>query len=169
VTPSDRKAYLSGWFIPQVDDADGTFLGMTCTIRDTTRSQEFSMLLKMSLDNSPYAIGMIKQEEKGIYADTYFTNIKMQKLFGQEGPEYADMTIKEALARCEKFIVNKKEWRTFLEKHFSKGTKGSLIIRHTNRRQYRWTSENLLDNDGKPWGRIAVVKEVGRQRRKEDK
>jgi transcriptional regulator with XRE-family HTH domain len=168
VTPAGRKAYLSGWLIPQVNESDNTYNGMTCTIRDTMRSQELGMLLKMSLDNSPYAIGIIKQKEQGIYGDTYFTNIKMRRLFGQEDTEPTELTIQESLDRCEKFIINKKEWRQFLQKNFSKGTKGSLVIKHTNGKQYRWTSENLLDNDGQPWGRMAVVKETGRRRRKED-
>ena len=167
VTPNGRMAYLSGWLIPKVND--GIYGGMTCTIRDTTISQELSMLLKMSLDNSPYAIGMTKQAEPGVYANTYFTNKKMRQLFAQEDTGHNEITIHESLNRCEKFIFNKKEWREFLQENFTKGKRKSLIIKHTNGRQYRWTSENLLDNDGKPWGRMAVVKEVGRQRRKEDK
>ena len=167
VTPSGRKVYMSGWLIPKVND--GQYNGMTCTIRDTTRSQKLSMLLKMSLDNSPYAIGMTKQVEPGVYANTYFTNKKMRQLFGQEDIEHNEITIQESLNRCEKFIINKKEWRDFLQENFTKGKKDFVKIKHTNGRQYRWTSENLLDNDGKPWGRMAVVKEVGRRRRKGDK
>jgi hypothetical protein len=166
VTPSGRKANLAGWLIPKVKN--DAYNGMTCTIRDSTRSQELSMLLKMSLDNSPYAIGMTKQVESGVYATTYYTNKKMRQLFDQENLEPAEMTIQESLARCEKFIVNKKEWRKFLQKNFAKGTKGSMLIKHTNGKQYRWTSENLLDSAGKPWGRMAVVEQVGRGRRKED-
>jgi PAS domain S-box-containing protein len=167
VTPVGHKAYLSGWLIPKVSDEQ--FNGMTCTIRDTTRSQELSMLLKMSLDNSPDAIGITKQAEPGVYANTYFANIKMRQLFGQEDIGQTEISIQESLDRCKKFIVNKKEWWEFLQKNFTKGTKGSLLIQHTNGRQYSWTSENLLSFDGKPWGRMAVVKEVGRKRRKRDK
>jgi len=167
VTPVGRKAFLSGWFIPKVKD--GQYRGMTCTIRDTTKSQELSMLLKMSLDNSPYAIGMTRQVEPGVYANTYFTNKKMRQLFGQDDAEGTEMTIQESLATCEKFIVNKKEWRQFLQKNFMQNKKGSLIIKHKNGKQYRWTSENLLDSEGKPWGRMAVVKDVTPGRRKEDK
>jgi PAS domain S-box-containing protein len=168
VTPSERKAYLSGWMIPKL--TKGKYNGMTCTIRDTTGSQELTMLLRMTLDNSPYAIGITKKKvESGSYGATYFTNKKMRQLFGQNETDYMNITIQESLDRCEKFIVNKKEWRKFLEKHFVKGTKGSLTITHTNGKEYKWTSENLLDNEGKPWGRMAVVKEVGQSRRKEDK
>ena len=166
ITPGGRKAYQSGWLIPKVND--GQYDGMTCTIRDTTKSQELSMLLKISLDNNRYAIGITKQVEPGVYADTYFTNKKMRQLFGQEDTEYEDISIQESLKKCEKFIRNKKEWRDFLLKNFKNGNKSSLIIKHTNGRQYRWTSESLLDDDGKPWGRIAVVKEVNKGRRKED-
>ena len=67
-----------------------------------------------------------------------------------------------------KYIVNSAEWRKFLEKHLVKGTKGSLIIKHTNGKQYKWRSENLLDREGGPWGRMATVIEVGRKRRKGD-
>lgn len=165
--PTGRKAYLSGWLIPKV--TDGQYDGMTCTIRDTTRAQELNMLIKMSLDNSPYAIGITKQAEPGVYAGIYFTNIKMQQLFDQEDTGHAELSIHESLDRCEKFIINNKEWREFLQKHFARNTKGSFVIQHTNGRQYRWTSENLLDNEGNPWGRMATVKEVGRRRRKEDK
>jgi len=167
VTLGGRKARLSGWMIPNV--IDNRYNGMTCTIRDTTRSQELTMLLSITLDNSPYAIGITKQAEPGTYGTVYFTNKKMRELFGQEATDYKNITIRESLDKCEKFIRNKKEWRKFLEKHFTAGTKGSLVIKHTNGKQYRWTSENLLDNDGKPWGRMATVKEVGKGRRKEDK
>ena len=168
VTPTERKAYLSGWVIPKL--TKGKFNGMTCTIRDTTRSQELNMLLRVTLDNSPYATGITKKKaESGSYGVTYFTNKKMRLLFGQKEADYKEITIQESLNRCEKFIINSKEWRRFLEKHFEKETKGSLIIKHTNGKQYRWTSENLLDNEGKPWGRMATVKEVGHRRRKGDK
>ena len=167
VTPVERKASLSGWMIPKL--TKGKYNGMTCTIRDTARSQELTMLLRMTLDNSPYAIGITKKKvESGSYGATYFTNKKMRQLFGQKETDYKDITIQESLNRCEKFIVNNKEWRKFLEKHFKKDTKGSLILKHTNGKQYRWTSENLLDNKGRPWGRMATVKEVGHKRRKED-
>jgi PAS domain S-box-containing protein len=166
-TPSGRKAYLSGWFIPKVNK--GQYNGMTCTIRDTTKSQELNMLLKISLDNSQYAIGITKQAEPGVYENTYFTNKKMRELFGQEDTEYTEISIQESLKKCGKFIVNKKEWQDFLRENFIKGKKDSIIIKHTNDKQYRWTSESLMDNDGKPWGRIAIVKEVDRGRREEDK
>ncbi|KPK26168.1 MAG: hypothetical protein AMJ61_09820 [Desulfobacterales bacterium SG8_35_2] len=168
LTPGERKTYLSGWMIPNV--VDGQYNGMTCTIRDTTRSQELTMLLSITLDNSPYAIGISKKRsEGGTHGTTYFTNKKMRQLFGQNATDYKNISIKESLDKCEKFIRNKKTWRKFLEQHAAKGTKGSLVIRHTNGKQYKWTSENLLDNDGKPWGRMAIVKEVGKGRRKEDR
>ena len=166
ITPGGRMAYQSGWFIPKIKEDQ--YDGMTCTIRDTTKSQELSMLLKISLDNSQNAIGITKQVEPGVYANTYFTNKKMRQLFGQEDTEYTEISIQESLKKCEKFIRNKKEWREFLRKNFKTGEKGSLIIKHSNGNQYRWTSETLRDNDGKPWGRIALVKEVSKGRRKED-
>ena len=167
VTPTERKAYLSGWMIPKL--TNGQYIGMTCTIRDTSRSQELTMLLRVTLDNSPFAIGITKKKaESGSYGVTYYTNKKMRQLFGQRETDYKEITIQESLNRCEKFIDNNKEWRKFLEKHLEKSTKGSLIIKHTNGKQYRWTSENLLDNEGKPWGRMATVKEIGRKRRKGD-
>jgi PAS domain S-box-containing protein len=166
VTPGGRKAYLSGWMIPKV--VEGTYNGITCTVRDTTRSQELTMLLSIALDNSPYAIGITKQVEPGVYAPTYYTNRKMRELFSQEEADYKNISINESLNKCERFIRNKKEWRNFLKKHFAAGTKGALIIKHTNGKQYRWTSENLLDNEGKQWGRIATIKEIRKGRRKED-
>jgi PAS domain S-box-containing protein len=165
-TPGGRKTYQSGWLIPKIND--GQYNGMTCTIRDTTKSQELSMLLKISLDNSQYAIGITKQVEPGVYANIYFTNKKMRQLFAQEDTDYIENSIQKSLKKCEKFIVNKKEWREFLRKNFKKGKNGSIIIKHTNGKHYRWNSESLLDNDGKPWGRIALVKEVSKGRRKED-
>jgi PAS domain S-box-containing protein len=166
ITPSGRKAYQSGWFIPKVKN--GKYNGMTCTIRDTTKSQELSMLLKITLDNSQYSIGITKQAEPGVYTNTYFTNKKMRQLFAQEDTEYTEISIQASLKKCEKFIVNKKEWREFLRQNFKKGTNDSIIIKHSNGKQYRWTSESLLDNEGNPWGRIALVKEVGKSRRKDD-
>jgi PAS domain S-box-containing protein len=159
VAVDGRKTYLSGWLIPNV--TMGEYSGMTCTIRDTTKSQELTMLLTMTLDNSPHAIGISKKRE-GPKTDgtTYFTNIKMKQLFGQEDTDYKNISIRASLDKCEKSIRNKKEWRNFLAKHSTKGTKGSLVIRHTNGKQYKWTSENLLDNDGKPWGRMATVQEL---------
>jgi PAS domain S-box-containing protein len=167
ITPVGRKAYQSGWFIPKVKN--GQYNGMTCTIRDTTKSQELNMLLKFSLDNNQYAIGITKQAEPGVYENTYFTNKKMRELFGQEVAEYREVSIQESLKKCENFIINKREWREFLRENFIKGKKDSVIIKHTNGKKYKWASENLLDNDGKPWGRMAVVKEVGQSRRKENK
>jgi len=167
VTPGGHKTYLSGWMIPKV--SEGEFEGMTCTIRDTTRSQELTMLLSITLDNNPDAIGITKMKEKPWgYGTTYFTNKKMRKLFGHQETDYKNISLKESLDRCEKFIRNKKRWRNFLAQHAAKGLKGSFIIRHTNGKEYRWTSENLLDNDGKQWGRMAVVKEIDQGRRKGD-
>lgn len=168
VTLGGNKAYLSGWIIPKV--VMGEYNGMTCTIRDTSRSQELTMLLGITLDNSPNAIGISKMKvEPGAKKTSYFTNKKMRQLFGQKNSDYMNISLNESLKKCEKFIRNKKEWRKFLEKHSAKQTKGSMFIRHTNGKEYKWTSENLLGNDGKPWGRMAVVKEVGKGRRKGDK
>jgi PAS domain S-box-containing protein len=168
VTSTGRKAYLSGWMIPSANEDE--YNGMTCTIRDTTKSQELTMLLKMTIDNSPYAIGISKKRvESSGQGTTYYTNKKMGHLFGQEDTDYKNISIRESLDKCEKFILNKKEWRNFLEKNSTKGTKGSIIITHTNGKQYKWTSENLMDNDGKSWGRMATVKKIGKNRRKEDK
>ena len=143
VTVEGRKKYLSGWLVPKVKDS--VFNGMTCTIRDRTRSKELNMLLKMSLDNSPNAIGITKQSEPGVYGTTYYTNKNMRELFGQEETDYKNISIHESLDKCEMFIRNKNEWRKFLKKHFMAGTKGSLVIKHTNGRKYTWISENLLD------------------------
>lgn len=168
VTLGGCKIYLSGWMIPKITEDE--YDGMTCTIRDTTRSQELTMLLTITLDNNPYAIGISKKRmESEVHGTTYFTNKKMRELFGQKDSDYKNISIRESLAKCEKYIRNKKDWRKSLEKHSAAGTKGSVIIRHTNGKEYRWTSENLMDNDGKPWGRMAVVKEVGKGRRKEDR
>jgi hypothetical protein len=154
--------------IPKI--IEGVYDGMTCTIRDTTRSQELTMLLEITLDNNPNAIGISKiKVEPGAKRTSYFTNKKMRQLFGQKDADYMNISLSESLKKCEKFIRNKKEWRKFLEKHSAKQTKGSMFIRHTNGKEYKWTSENLLDNDGKPWGRMAVVKQVGKGRRKGDK
>jgi PAS domain-containing protein len=159
MTPTKGKTYLSGWLIPNA--SEGRYNGMTCTIRDTTKFQELTMLLRITLDNSPHAIGISKKRVKQeAHGTTYFTNKKMQKLFGQKETDYKNISIRESLDKCEKFIRNKKQWRNFLEKNYSKGTKGSIVIRHTNGKQYRWTSENLLDNEGKPWGRMATVQEL---------
>ena len=128
------------------------------------------MLLTTTLDNSPYAIGISKRKtDVGGHGTIYFTNKQMRLLFGQKETDYKRITIQESLDKCEKFIRNKKQWRKFLEKQSLKGTKGSLSISHINGNKYMWTSENLLDIDGKPWGRMATVKEVGKGRRKEDK
>jgi hypothetical protein len=127
------------------------------------------MLLGITLDNSPNAIGISKKKvAPGAKRTSYFTNKKMRQLFGQKDTDYMDISLSESLKKCEKFIRNKKEWRNFLNRHSTKLTKGSMFIRHTNGKEYKWTSENLLDNDGKPWGRMAVVKAVGKGRRKED-
>jgi transcriptional regulator with XRE-family HTH domain len=168
VTPGGLKTYLSGWMIPKV--LEGEFDGMTCTIRDNKGSQELSMLLRITLDNNPDAIGITKmQQNPWSYGTTYFTNKKMRKLFGLQETDYKNISINESLDRCEKFIRNKKRWRKFLEKHAAERLKGSFVIRHTNGKDYRWTSQNLLDNEGKPWGRMAIVKEIGKGRRKQDK
>ena len=168
INPNGRIAYLSGWMIPNL--MDGQYNGMTCTVRDTTRSQELTMLLRVTLDNSPYAIGISKMRVgPETHGTTYFTNKKMRQLFGQKETDYQNISIRESLDKCEKFIRNKKIWRKFLEQHAAKGTKGSLIIKHTNGKEYKWVSENLFDNGGNPWGRMAVVKEVGKGRRKDDK
>jgi transcriptional regulator with XRE-family HTH domain len=167
-TPRGIKTYLSGWMIPYVNE--GIYNGMTCTIRDTSKSRELSMLLKITLDNSPDAIGISKKSAapEG-FGPIYFTNRKMRQLFGQNESDYMNITIQESLDKCEKFILNKKEWREFLHKHSSGRTTGSLIIKHKNGKLYRWTSANLLDNEGKLWGTMATVKEAGNKRRKGDK
>jgi PAS domain S-box-containing protein len=159
VTPIGREAYLDGWLIPHIKN--GAYNGMTCTIRDTTKSNDLSKLLKLSLDHIPYAISISKGVETGSTAGTYFTNKKMRHLFDQDDMEYTGMTIDESLARCEKCIVNKQEWRHFLLDCHATGKKDSLVIQHVNGRTYQWICENLLDKEGRPWGRIAEVKEIG--------
>jgi PAS domain S-box-containing protein len=168
VTPAGRKTYLSGWMIPKV--SEGQFEGMTCTIRDTTHSQELSMLLRIALDNNSNAIGLTTmQQNPWGYGTTYYTNKKLRELFGHHETDYKNISLMESLDRCEKFIRNKKKWRKFLEKHAAERLKGSFVIRHTNGKEYRWTSQNLIDDEGKPWGRMSIVKEISKGRRIGDK
>ncbi|HHO48211.1 MAG TPA: PAS domain S-box protein [Desulfobacteraceae bacterium] len=162
VTPVGQEAYLDGWLIPHIKN--GAYNGMTCTIRDATRSHDLSKLLKLSLDHIPYAISITKQFEAKNYGGTYFTNKKMRQLFDQENTEQAGMTIEEFLAKCEQSIVNKDEWRLFLLDCYTADQRDSLEIQHVNGRQYRWICENLLDRDGKSWGRITEVREMNESR-----
>lgn len=157
VIPSGRRVYMSGWLIPKI--LDGKFNGMTCTMRDTTQSHDLGKLLKLSLDNSPFAICMAKHGENGADTKTHFTNANMKQLFGLENFDNRELTLDESLNRCEDFIVNKEEWREFLKENCGKSGKKSIIINHINNMQYRWTTEILLDKDGKRWGLMAVVKE----------
>jgi PAS domain-containing protein len=161
VNPEGRRIYLSGWLIPKF--MNGRYDGMTCTMRDTTRSHDLGKLLKLSLDNSPFAICMAKLVKPGVEAKPYFTNAKMKRLFGLEDSAGHEPSLDESLDRCEKSIVNKEEWRRFLRKDFGTATKKSITIHHANNRRYRWTTEKLLDKDGRDWGLMAVVRDEKRE------
>jgi PAS domain S-box-containing protein len=165
IVPNGRKAYLSGWLVPKIKDCH--YNGMTCTIRDTTRSHDLSKLLMLSLDNSPYAICMAKEAEQELDIRPYFSNTKMKLLFGLETSKQPGICVDAYLNRCDEFIINKEEWRRFMQQDCDSAKKKSIIIQHINGGQYRWTTEQLLDKDGKLWGLMAVVKEV-KQREMQD-
>ncbi|MDW7773598.1 MAG: PAS domain-containing protein [Desulfobulbaceae bacterium] len=163
VTPDGCSKYLSGWLIPKIQD--GRYNGMTCTIRDTTRSHDLGKLLKLALDNSPFAICMAKQVDRRIDEKTYYANTRMKQLFGLENLKNRDLTLDQLLDRYEEFIVNKKEWRQFLQENCGKKS-STIIIKHVNKRRYLWSKEELLDKEGKHWGMMALVREEETEKEK---
>jgi PAS domain S-box-containing protein len=158
-TPAGELVYQSGGMTPRLKD--GQFVGMVMTLNDTTKSQELSQLLSLSLENSENAIGVIKQPERGGEVEGFFMNKKMRQLFDLDGLRPEKDSFNKVHNKTGKHILNRKEWEEFSKANLKLGrAKAELIIDHVNGKRYKWKSAAMMDENDVYCGRMIQIRKT---------
>lgn len=158
-TPAGAQVYQSGWMIPRVKE--GQFDGMVVTVNDSTRTQTLLNLLKLSLDDSDTAQGIVAQSRPGGEISVFYINKKMRKLVGQTDPEYLNYTVQESLKTASERMKNGTDFLEYLKFNFASGRdRAKFIIEMKNGEKYEWSSASLYDEEGKYWGRSSKARKI---------
>lgn len=164
-TPAGVSIFQSGWLIPRLKD--GQFDGMIITINDSTRLYTLLNLLRVNLDDSDIAQGIVAQDCPGGQASEFYLNKKMRKITGQFGPEFDNCTVAESLEVASKHMKNGADFLEHVKINFATGRDGTKFITEMkDGKKYEWASDSLYDEDGKYWGRSTKVRQIKRSRAK---
>ena len=164
-TPGGVMVFQSGWLVPRLKD--GQFDGMVITINDSTRVYTLFNLLKLSLDDSDIAQGIVAQEGPGREATVFYLNKEMRQIVGQTGPEFDNCTVAESLKAASEHMKNGADFMEFIKLNFASGRNDAKFITEMKEgAKYEWSSNSLYDADGKYWGRSSKARLVTRGRTK---
>ncbi len=168
VIPDGHPIYISGEMIPKIKNDE--FDGMICTLLDTTSSNILRNLFTLAYDFSPAGIGIIQQTKPGEMPSTYYMNKRFRQIFDLhdvDPPSYPFEKIQERMADRMK---NGDAWLEFSKDNINNNRTGSIfVIDHVDGTQYECQAEPLNDDDGYSWGRICIVMQLGKKRKKTGK
>ncbi len=166
--PAGHPLYISGWMVPQVKD--GAFDGMICTLWDTTSSTILRNLFTLSFDFVEYGIGIVQQTKPGEKPFIYYMNKQFRKIFDLQDVDPPSYPFGKVLERMANRIKNGDAWLAFSKDNIVNNRVGSkLVIDHVDGTRYESHAEPLNDDDGYAWGRILMVKELAKKRKKTGK
>jgi hypothetical protein len=166
--PDGDTLFISGSLIPL--SKDGLFDGMICTIYDTTTSHILRKLLINTLNFCDHGIGIVQQTSPGEYPKVYFKNNKFSKIFGLDDIDPSKVPFSETLKLMASRMKNGKKWLEQVKKSIYSNTADiQLTIIMKNNKKYNWVSNPLVDEDGNQWGRIAIVEEIKKPKKKATK
>ena len=168
VMPQEKQIFISGWMIPKIKD--GEFDGMICTLWDTTTSTILRNLFTLSFDFAEHGIGIIQQIKPGEMPSIYYMNKRFRQIFDLhdvDPPSYPFEKIRERMADK---LKNGDAWLAFSKDDIDNNRAGAtFVIDHVDGTRYECQAEPLIDDDGYSWGRICIVKELGKKRKKTGK
>jgi len=165
--PDGEIVFISGWFTPIMKDK--VFDGMICSIYNTTSSHILRKLLLNTLNfTSDHGLGIVQQTSAGEEPKVYFMNNHFRDIFGLQDVNPSETPFSETLKHMASKMKNSKKWLDFIKKSIRSNSENArLTLTLKNNKKYDWVSNPLIDEEGRHWGRIAAVKEIGRKKTKD--
>ena len=162
--PNGEVLYISGWFTPIFKD--GAYDGMICSVYDTTNSHILRKLLINTMNFSSHAIGVAQHFSPGQDPKVYYMNKKFSKIFGLEGIDPTTTPFAEVHRIMAANMKNSKKWLDHVKKSIASKTDTKITITMKNNKKYQWGGNPLIDDEGRYWGRIAIVDEIPQKGKK---
>jgi len=167
ITSDGNKKLLSGWMIP-LRKGD-RFNGMIITLRDITRLQKVNQSLLATIEYVPHPVGLALQDYEKGPVTAYYMNGAARKLFRIDEQALTQEDIRMLMQKAAALMQNGQEWLM----HTSMNLKGlehsQMEIIFKDGRKFTWDSRALRDDEDSYCGRYVTIKEIRRNRRRDDK
>ena len=167
ITSSGNKKLVSGWMIPL--QKGERYDGMIITIRDITRLQKVNQSLLATIEYLPYPVGLALQDYEKGPVTTYYMNTAAQVLFGIDRQALNHLDIKDLMQKIAAKLQNGEEWLMQTAMNFKGAEYSAMDILFKDGRKFTWESRALRDDEDAYCGRYVTIKEIRRNRRRDDK
>ena len=167
VTSEGNRKLLSGWMIPL--QKGERFDGMIITLRDMTRLQKVNQSLLATIEYVAHPVGLALQDYEKGPVTAYYMNSVARKLFrvDQQALTYED--IKVLMQKAAAMMLNGEEWLIQTSMNLKGLEHSKMEITFKDGRKFMWESRALRDDEDSYCGRYVTIKEIRRNRRREDK
>jgi len=167
VTSEGNRKLLSGWMIPlQKGDR---FDGMIITLRDITRLQKVNQSLLATIEYVSHPVGLALQDYEKGPVTAYYMNSPAQKLFRIDGQALTHEDIKVLMQKAAAMMLNGEEWLIQTSMNLKGLEHSKMEIIFKDGRKFMWDSRALRDDEDSYCGRYVTIKEIRRNRRRDDK
>jgi PAS domain S-box-containing protein len=167
ITSEGNKKLLSGWMIP-LQKAE-RYDGMIITLRDATGLQKVNQSLLATIEYIPHPVGLALQDYEKGPVTAYYMNSEARKLFRIEEPALTHKDIRVLMHNVAKLMQNGQEWLMHTTMNFKGVEHSTMEIFFKDGRKFIWDSRALRDDEGSYCGRYVTIKEIRRNRRRDDK
>jgi PAS domain S-box-containing protein len=148
VTSDGNRKLVSGWMIPLKKGR--RFDGMIITIRDITRLQKVNQSLLATIEYISHPVAA-------------------RVLFGIDEQTLNHEDIKVFMQKAAAKLQNGEEWLMQTAINFKGGEYSIMEIIFKDGRKFTWESRALRDDEDAYCGRYVTIKEIRRNRRRDDK
>ena len=167
VTSGGNRKLVSGWMIPLKKGR--RFDGMIITIRDITRLQKVNQSLLATIEYISHPVGLALQDYEKGPVTAYYMNTAAQVLFGIDEQALNHEDIKVLMQKAAAKLQNGEEWLMQTAINFKGGEYSAMEIIFKDGRKFTWESRALRDDEDNYCGRYVTIKEIRRNRRRDDK
>jgi PAS domain S-box-containing protein len=167
ISSGGNKKLLSGWMIP-LQKGDH-FDGMIITLRDITRLQKVNQSLLATIEYVPHPVGLALQDYEKGPVTAYYMNRPARKLFKIDEQALNHVDIRVLMHRTAAMMQNGEEWLMQTAMNFKGAEYSSMEILFKDGRKFTWDSRALRDAEDGYCGRYVTIKEIRRNRRRDDK
>jgi hypothetical protein len=142
--------------------------GMIITIRDFTRLQKVNQSLLATIEYVPHPVGLALQDYEDGPVTAYYMNRKARVLFGIDEQALNHVDIRLLIQNTAAKLLNSEEWLMQTALNFKGAEHSEVEIIFKDGRKYTWESHALRDEEDSYCGRYVSIKEIKRNRRRDD-
>jgi PAS domain S-box-containing protein len=167
ITSGGNRKLVSGWMIPM--QKGERYDGMIVTIRDITRLQKVNQSLLATIEYLPHPVGLALQDYENGPVTTYYMNTAAKILFGIYEQDSNHDNIKLLMQKISAKLQNSEEWLMQTAMNLKGAEYSVMEITFRDGRKFTWESHALRDAEDAYCGRYVTIKEIKRNRLRDDK